>query len=293
MMHAKCVGLTACIRNIIQGKDDPVFCATHWEAVIRWNDRTAIEVKHLMQGRAEYTRAKQQKKEAGEAEAVVVFPPLKPVALITGMPLAKLNASIPVNKGGFAQRHVATHSKSTVEEAIRKDGYSHIFGTIAVLEIPRSQAEVAELQAKGSLPAEYTYPKKTLLQMIQAQPAASAGEFMLVIASDASYQMELRRFAIIDGNNRVMALVKLTSEFKGTATTFPQTLTCWLVDVEINDPLAVQLASMKCNALGHETIADSFFDTILQFQTILDAFSIANGKDWRSEINLSLLFDHH
>ena len=84
--------------------------------------------------------------------------------------------------------------------------------------------------------------------MVQAQPAASAGEFMLVIASDQSYQMELRRFAIIDGNNRVMALVKLTSEFKGTDTTFPQTLTCWLVDVEINDPLAVQLASMKCNA---------------------------------------------
>ena len=122
---------------------------------------------------------------------------------------------------------------------------------------------------------------------------ATAGDFMFVTATDLSYQMELRRFAIIDGNNRVMALVKLTSEFKGTATTFPQTLTCWLVDVEINDPLAVQLASMKCNALGHETIADSFFDTILQFQTILDAFSIANSKDWRSEINLSLLFDHH
>ena len=155
------------------------------------------------------------------------------------MPLAKLNASIPVNKGGFAQRHVATHSKSTVEEAIRKDGYSHIFGTIAVVEIPRSQAEVADV-----------YPKKTLLQMLQAQPETSAGDFMLVIATDPSYQMELRRFAIIDGNNRVMALVKLTSEFKGTATTFPQTLTCWLVDVEINDPLAVQIASMKCNALG-------------------------------------------
>ena len=50
---------------------------------------------------------------------------------------------------------------------------------------------------------------------------------------------------------------------------------------------------MKCNALGHETIADSVFDTILQFQTILDAFSIAISKDWRSKINLSLLFDHH
>ena len=104
---------------------------------------------------------------------------------------------------------------------------------------------------------------------------------------------KLHRFAIVDGNNRVMALVKLTSEFKGTATTFPQTLTCWLVDVEINDPLAVQIASMKCNALGHETIADSFFDIILQFQTILDAFSIATSKDWRSAITLSLLFDHH
>ena len=55
MVHAKCVGLTACIRNIIQGKDDPVFCAHHWTDVARWNDRTAIEVKHLMQGLAEYT----------------------------------------------------------------------------------------------------------------------------------------------------------------------------------------------------------------------------------------------
>ena len=165
-MHAKCVGLTACIRNIIQGKNDPVFCATHWEAVIRWNDRTAIEVKHLMQGRAEYIRVNQQKKEAGEAEAIVVFPPLKPMALITGMPLAKLNASIPVNKGGFAQRQVAAHSKSTVEEAIRKDGYSLIFGTIAVVEILRSAAEVADLQAGGLLLAEYSYPKQTLLQML-------------------------------------------------------------------------------------------------------------------------------
>ena len=115
----------------------------------------------------------------------------------------------------------------------------------------------------------------------------------MIAATDPSFHMELRRFVIVDGNNPVMALVKLTSEFKGTAATFPQTLTCWLVDVEINDPLAVQIASMKCNALGHETIADSFFDTILQFQTILDAFSIATNKDWRSEITLSLLFDHH
>ena len=237
MVHAKCVGLTACIRNIIQGKDDPVFCAHHWTDVTRWNDRTTIELKHLMQGRAEYIRAQQQKKESGEAEAVGVFLPMKPVALITGMPLAKLNASIPVNKGGFAQRHVATHSKSTVEEAIRKDGYSHIFGTIAVVEIPRSQAEVADLQAKGLLPAEYTYPKKTLLQMLQAQPKdAQAGEVMLVTATDLSYQMELRRFAIIDGNNRVMALVMLTSEFKGTDRVFPQTFTCWLVNVESTTP---------------------------------------------------------
>ena len=124
-------------------------------------------------------------------------------------------------------------------------------------------------------------------------PKENKDETWIIAATDESYQMELRRFAIVDGNNRVMALVKLTSEFKGTDTTFPQTLTCWLVDVEINDPLAVQLASMKCNALGHETIADSFFDTILQFQTILDASAIANGKDWRSEFTLSLLFDHH
>ena len=50
---------------------------------------------------------------------------------------------------------------------------------------------------------------------------------------------------------------------------------------------------MKCNALGHETITDSFFDTILQFQTILDAYAIGGGKDWRSFFTLLLLFDHH
>ena len=192
---------------------------------------------------------------------------MKTLALVSGMALSQLNASIPVAKGGFAQRNVASHSVSSVEDAIKKNGYSTIFGTIAVVELPRSPAEVSDLQAGGHLPPDYSYPKKTLLQMLQAQ----AGDFMLVTATDLSYQMNLRRFAIIDGNNRVMALVKLTSEFKETATTFPQTLTCWLVDVEINDALAVQLASMKCNALVHETIADSFFDTILQFQTILDA----------------------
>ena len=291
MVHAKCVGLTACTRNIIQGKDDPVYCATHSEAVTKWNNRTAIELKHLVQGRADYVLAQQQKKEAGID--VGVFVHVKTVAFVAGMPLSQLNASIPVAQGGFAQRNVASHSVSTVEEAIKKNGWSTIFGTIAVVELPRSPAEVAELKAGGHLPADYSYPKKTFLQMLQTMPKENKAETWMIAATDPSYQMELRRFAIVDGNNRVMALVKLTSEFKGTATTFPQTLTCWLVDVEINDPLAVQIASMKCNALGHETIADSFFDTILQFHTILDAYAIATGKDWRSEFTLSLLFDHH
>ena len=168
MVHAKCVGLAACTRNNIQGKEDPVYCATHWEAVTKWNNRTAIELKHLVQGRADYVLAQQQKKEAGVD--VGVFVHMKTVAFVAGMPLSQLNASIPVAQGGFAQRNVASHSVSTVEEAIKKNGWSTIFGTIAVVELPRSPAEVGELKAGGHLPADYSYPSKLCFKRFKRFP---------------------------------------------------------------------------------------------------------------------------
>ena len=78
------------------------------------------------------------------------------------------------------------------------------------------------------------------------------------------YQMHLRRFAIMDGNNRIIALVRITAEdpdfLKNTA------LNAYLVDLNIHDGLVVQLASMRCNKLSHAFIEDTPGDPIFQFQ---------------------------
>ena len=49
-------------------------------------------------------------------------------------------------------------------------------------------------------------------------------------------------------------------------------LDAYLVDLNIHDGLAVQLASMRCNTLSHSFIEDTPGDKIFQFQCVIDIF---------------------
>ena len=85
--------------------------------------------------------------------------------------------------------------------------------------------------------------------------------------SDEALHMNDRRFAIIDGNNRVVALIRLLAEdpkfLQNTS------FNAYLVDVNIHNSLQVQLASMKCNNLSHANIADTPADRIQQYQGVI------------------------
>ena len=82
--------------------------------------------------------------------------------------------------------------------------------------------------------------------------------------------MKDRRFAIIDGNNRVIAIVRILAEDVEFLKNTP--LNAYLVDLPIHDGLAVQLASMKCNRLSHQNIDDTIGDVIQQYQNVVRVY---------------------
>ena len=241
-VHFKCARHVTSIRNITHGPNEPVYCAAHWVAVIAWNTKTTIEQDHLARSRLKYYVDNIKHKKS--APAVVDYP-MTLMGFVFKMPLPQVNVWTTA-RDGHVQRHVHSASvHSCVETSIQKHGYDDTSGVnISVVEIPRSPAEVAQLQAGDHLPAEYCYPES--LRELRAKDNTQTP--WMIDASDPRFQMDLRRFVLIDGNSRVMALVKLTSEHNGTDMVFPHQLTCRLVDVEIDYPLAAQFASMKCNA---------------------------------------------
>ena len=244
-VHAKCARLVTGTRDITHGPNDPVYCATHWVAVIAWNTKTAIELGHLARARWAYYVA--NIKHARAAPAPDVYP-MTLMGVVSNMPLSQVNVWTTA-RGGFVHTHVPPASSvpvSYLETSIKKHGYDDddtIGNTISVAELPRSPAEVAQLQAGDHLPADYSYPES--LREVRSKDNATTP--WMIDASDPRFQMDLRRFVLIDGNSRIMALVKLTSEHNGTDMVLPHQLTCRLLDVEIGNPLAAQFASMKCN----------------------------------------------
>ena len=114
-----------------------------------------------------------------------------------------------MNEGGFAQRNVASQQASQVEQLMRKNSYDILAGNLAVVEIPYTDAEIKELQDAKLLSKDFVAPKR-LVDFEEAKDVED-GSWMISF-KDPTYQMNLRRFAIIDGNNRIIALVRITAE---------------------------------------------------------------------------------
>ena len=125
-----------------------------------------------------------------------------------------------------------------------------------------------DLLKAGLLPEDFVPPKR-LAKFDEAKEDVKDGSWMIDF-KDPKYQMELRRFAIVDGNNRIIALVRITAEtpdfLKNTS------LNAYLADLNIHDGLAVQLASMRCNKLSHSFIEDTPGDRIFQFQCVMEIY---------------------
>jgi hypothetical protein len=89
-------------------------------------------------------------------------------------------------------------------------------------------------------------------------------------AGDPMWEMNKRRFAVIDGNNRIASIVNILADdpkFMGGVS-----LNAHLVQVAVEDGLMVQLTSMHCNKVGGERITDTLADEIGQWQLILDLY---------------------
>ena len=106
-------------------------------------------------------------------------------------------------------------------------------------------------------------------------------------ATDPIFRIKDRRFVIIDGNNRIVALVNLTSENPNFLK--DASLNTYLVELNLFNPVEVLCASMKCNKLSHAHIANTIFDTVQQFQTLCDVFcKLTSAPCWKTnKLNVS------
>ena len=77
-------------------------------------------------------------------------------------------------------------------------------------EIPFTQDEVDELILNELLP-EGLVPPKPLCDMQKEQQGQMLGSW-LMRWDDPTLRMSDRRFAIIDGNNRIIAIVRIVAE---------------------------------------------------------------------------------
>ena len=251
-----------------------MFCPAHHKDMNTAHGKEQIMLKHMtLQRQAHLEHILKSKQDGGQDEAAPLATKLRVMGLICDMSMNNLLTSIPVNEGGFAQRNVASQQASQVEQLMRENSYDILAGNLAVVEIPYTDAEIKELQDADLLPKDFVAPNR-LVDFEDAKDVKD-GSWMINF-KDSKYQMNLRRFAIIDGNNRIIALVRITAEdpdfLKNTA------LNAYLVDLDIHDGLAVQLASMRCNKLSHSFIEDTPGDRIFQFQCVIDIYSKTHPK---------------
>ena len=85
---------------------------------------------------------------------------------------------------------------------MRENGYNILAGNLAVVEIPYSDAEVEDLIKAGLVEKDFVPPKR--LALFDEAKDVKDGSWMIDF-KDPKYQMHLRRFAIVDGNNRIIA----------------------------------------------------------------------------------------
>ena len=283
IMHTKCYIAAHTSRNLVcdPADADTVKCLTHDTA--RWEHDQVhnVRVSYLLQQRADFVAGVMLAAEVQKGKGLECVPlklDLKMLATIARMPLASVLSSNSIADGGFVQRNVSITASSAVEQSMRKEGFDPLVGTIAVVEIPWTAEEVAELKGLTLLPKEWEPPSSTLADLCLGNLQAIVGSWQ-VDASNEEFEFDRRRFAVIDGNNRIAAITNILADDP----TFMEnvSLNAHLVRVNVADCLMVQLASMYCNRLGSKRIADTLADEVCQWKLLLDAYCRFNpANNW-------------
>jgi hypothetical protein len=245
-----------------------MFCPEHHKELKTQHLKQQIQIKFMTIDRDAYLAAKKSKEKTAENDSLERVP-MRVLGMMCDVDLAALCGSIPVSEGGFAQRNVASQHASIIEQSIRTDGYMLLAGNLALTELPYSEDEIKELKENKLLPEDFVPPQPLRDMKMQTRVGA-----WLLNFRDPNLRMGIRRFAIIDGNNRVIAIVRISA---GDAAFLENTpLNAYLVDLPIHDGLAVQLASMKCNRLSHQNIEDTIGDTIQQYKNVIRVYEKLN-----------------
>jgi hypothetical protein len=284
-MHMRCYVVAHTRRTLVCNPVDKqaIRCATHDTALTAHDNVQAVRLRYLLEQRADFVASEvvEAAKQTGQGLACV---PLKLNMTMLGniarMSLKSVLSSTSIADGGFVQRNVSINNTSAVEKSMRKDGYDPLIGTIAVVEISWLEREVTELKGLNLLPADWEPPTETLVEMCPADIRAIVGSWQ-VDASNKEFEFDRRRFAVIDGNNRIAAITNILADNP----TFMEnvSLNAYLVQVNVADSLMVQLASMYCNRLGNKRIADTLADEVCQWQLILDAYCRFNpSHNWKT-----------
>ena len=282
-MHTKCYIVAHTRRTLVCNPADAeaVRCATHDTALTAHDQVQAVRVGYLLQQRAHFVANDmlEAAKQKGKGLACVPLKlNMKMLGNIARMPLASVLSSTSIADGGFVQRNVSITASSAVEQSMRKEGFDPLVGTIAVVEIPWTGQEVGELKGLNLMPPAWEPPSATLAELCPENLQAIVGSWQ-VDASNTEFEFDRRRFAVIDGNNRIAAITNILADDP----TFMEnvSLNAHLVRVDVADCLMVQLASMYCNRLGNKRIADTLADEVCQWQLLLDAYCRFNpANNW-------------
>ena len=255
-MHARCVRIAHTKRNIVCNLADPAAqtCKVHNDRIRKSTTMTEIRLKHLTQKRDAFV---EKEKAAASATVDSTLVPLKLklrlVGTIAQLPLGSVLNSTPINEGGFVQRAVSNNAASAVERSMRKEGFDPMWGTIAVVEIPWTSEELKELKGQNLMDDDWD-PPTPLIELCPEVLKGIKGAWQ-IDASDQKWDFAKRRFAIIDGNNRIIGVINTLADLPSFMDSV--SLNAHLFEVAIEDSLMVQLASMYCNKMGGNRITDT------------------------------------
>ena len=278
-MHHKCYVVTHVKRTLVCTPTEPntILCRQHNKGVREHDEVQQIRLRFLTDKRDRFIAAEKAAIATNRdlTDTVPVSLKMDTVGTIAQMPLSCVMSSTSISDGGFVQRNISQQACSVVERSMREVGFNPQQGTITVVEIDWEDAEVKELKGLSLLPADFVPPSMPLVDMCPPAIRAIKGAWQLD-AGDPKWEMHKRRFAVIDGNNRIASIVNILADepkfMEGVS------LNAHLVQVPVEDGLMVQLTSMHCNKVGGERINDTLADEIGQWQLILDLYCKFNPK---------------
>ena len=267
VFHAGCCSLAARGVGLLcdPTKAAHMLCTLHFTDLSNARRRQSLFFKYVQAARTVYLDANKVTTN-DEPHAPLTVQPANVLGMITQTPMEQLCAGGSIGEGGFRQRAVASFGASVIETLIRDNGFNVMAGNFAIQELPYTQEELLELKAEGLLPEDFDPPA----MLSSMRPANAPVGSWIIDATDPTLRMKDRRFVVIDGNNRITALVNLTSEtpdfLKG------KSLNTYLVELNLFNPVEVLCASMQCNKLSSANIANTLFDVVQQFQTLCDVY---------------------